>query len=207
MGNRLYRSRDDRMIAGVAGGVAEYFDLDPSLVRIAWAVLAFVGGFGVLLYIVMAIVVPEDDLGADPWVAPPGAGTASPGTPPAAPGSAPGAASATPSGTPAASLGLAPDRRAERFAERDARRAARRARRDDGGRTASLVIGGLLLLAGIAFLLRELIPQISFDLFWPFVLVILGVVVLASAFRGDGNSGSSAPPPPSVPGSGPDQPS
>jgi phage shock protein PspC (stress-responsive transcriptional regulator) len=64
MGNRLYRSRDDRMIAGVAGGVAEYFDLDPSLVRIAWALLALVGGFGVLLYIVMAIVVPDEGVGA-----------------------------------------------------------------------------------------------------------------------------------------------
>ena len=80
MGNRLYRSRDDRMIAGVAGGVAEYFDLDPSLVRIAWALLVFVGGFGVLLYIVMAIVVPEEDFGPDPWTATPGAGPATPGT-------------------------------------------------------------------------------------------------------------------------------
>ena len=65
--------------------------------------------------------------------------------------------------------------------------------RDDGGRTASLVIGGLLLLIGIAFLVRELIPQISFDLFWPFLLVILGVVVLASAFRGDGRGGPGTP--------------
>lgn len=194
MGNRLYRSRDDRMIAGVAGGVAEYFDLDPSLVRIAWAVLAFIGGFGVLLYIVMAIVVPEEDFGPDPWTATPGTGPATPGT---------GAEPATPGAGPAGGVGAAgaaPDWRAQRAADRDARRAARRARRDDGGRTASLVIGGLLLLAGIAFLLRELIPQISFDLFWPFLLVILGVVVLASAFRGDGSGGSSAPPPPSGPG-------
>jgi phage shock protein PspC (stress-responsive transcriptional regulator) len=201
MGTRLYRSRDDRMIAGVAGGVADYFQLDPSLVRIVWALLAFAGGFGILLYIVMAIVVPEEDFGPDPW-------TAGPAGPAGPPGAGPG--SATPGAGPAASApgstGPAPDWQAQRAAERDARRAARRARRDDGGRTASLVIGGLLLLAGVGFLVRELIPQISFDLFWPFLLVILGVVVLASAFRGDGRGGPGAPPP-SVPGSGSGEPS
>jgi phage shock protein PspC (stress-responsive transcriptional regulator) len=196
MGTRLYRSRDDRMIAGVAGGVADYFQLDPSLVRIVWALLAFAGGFGILLYIVMAIVVPEEDFGPDPW-------TATPAGPAGPPGAGPGSATpgAGPAGSAPGSTGPAPDWQAQRAAERDARRAARRARRDDGGRTASLVIGGLLLLAGIGFLVRELIPQISFDLFWPFLLVILGVVVLASAFRGDSRGGPGAPPP-SGPGAG-----
>ncbi len=60
MTGRLYRSRTDRVIAGVAGGVADYLNLDPSLVRIVWAVLAFVtGGLFFLIYIVMWIVVPE----------------------------------------------------------------------------------------------------------------------------------------------------
>ena len=46
MNERLYRSRDDRMLAGVAGGLAEMWDADPSLVRIVWALLVFVtGGF------------------------------------------------------------------------------------------------------------------------------------------------------------------
>ena len=72
---------------------------------------------------------------------------------------------------------------------------------------ASLVIGGLLLLAGIGFLVRELIPQISFDLFWPFLLVMLGVIVLASAFRSEGRGGPGAPPPPSGPGTGSGEPS
>ena len=64
MDDRLYRSRTDRMIAGVAGGLAEHYDLDPSLVRIGWALLIlFTGGLFFLLYIVMAIVVPEEPLG------------------------------------------------------------------------------------------------------------------------------------------------
>jgi phage shock protein C len=46
------------MIAGVAGGVAEYFDVDPTLVRVAWVVAVIFGGFGFLLYIILWIVLP-----------------------------------------------------------------------------------------------------------------------------------------------------
>lgn len=66
MTDRLYRSRTERVLFGVAGGVAERLAVDPALVRIAWVLLAFAGGFGVLLYIVMAIVVPEAPEGAMP---------------------------------------------------------------------------------------------------------------------------------------------
>ena len=61
MTRRLYRSRTDTILGGVAGGVADYLDVDPSLVRIIWAILAVVtGGIFVVLYIVMWIVVPEN---------------------------------------------------------------------------------------------------------------------------------------------------
>ena len=62
MNRRLYRCRQDRVLAGVAGGVAEYFELDPSLVRILWFLSIFVGGIGILLYIGMAIIVPLEPL-------------------------------------------------------------------------------------------------------------------------------------------------
>jgi phage shock protein C len=58
----LYRSRHDRRVAGVAAGVAEFFDLDPTLVRLVWFLSIFFGGFGLLLYIVMAIIVPNEPL-------------------------------------------------------------------------------------------------------------------------------------------------
>ena len=64
MNDRLYRSRSERMLAGVAGGVADRFDLDPSFVRIAWAILTILsGGIFLLIYIVMAIVVPDEPVG------------------------------------------------------------------------------------------------------------------------------------------------
>lgn len=59
MNRRLYRSRTESVLGGVAGGVAEYLDLDPSIVRVVWAVLALItGGLFFILYIVMWIVVP-----------------------------------------------------------------------------------------------------------------------------------------------------
>jgi phage shock protein C len=58
MEKRLYRSRSDRMIEGVCGGLAKYFDIDPTIVRIIAVLSVFVGGLGILAYIIMAIIVP-----------------------------------------------------------------------------------------------------------------------------------------------------
>lgn len=59
---RLTRSRTDRKIAGVAGGIAEYLALDPTLVRVIWAlVIILPGGFGLIPYIILWIALPEDD--------------------------------------------------------------------------------------------------------------------------------------------------
>ena len=65
MNRRLYRCRTDRRLAGVAAGVAEFFDLDPTLVRVLWFLSIFLGGLGVLLYIGMAIIVPLEPLSAE----------------------------------------------------------------------------------------------------------------------------------------------
>lgn len=77
MNRRLYRSRTDSVLGGVCGGVAEYLDADPSIVRIIWAILGIVtGGVFVVLYIVMWIVVPEAP--ASPATAPAAEGAAAP---------------------------------------------------------------------------------------------------------------------------------
>ena len=57
---KLYRSVDDRMISGVCGGIADYFDIDPSLVRLLFALGFFVTGSGLFwVYVIMMIIVPE----------------------------------------------------------------------------------------------------------------------------------------------------
>lgn len=60
MKKRLYRSRSDRMIWGVCGGLAEYFDIDPTIVRIIAVLSIFLNGMGILAYIILAIVVPME---------------------------------------------------------------------------------------------------------------------------------------------------
>lgn len=58
---RLMRSRDGRMITGVCSGVAAHLNVDPTLVRIALAVLTvFTGGAGILLYVAAALIIPEE---------------------------------------------------------------------------------------------------------------------------------------------------
>jgi phage shock protein C len=59
---RLCKSRTDRMIDGVCGGIAGYFGLDPTLVRIAWVLLTLFGGSGVVLYIAAMIIMPKEEL-------------------------------------------------------------------------------------------------------------------------------------------------
>lgn len=158
MNRRLYRSRTDSVLGGVAGGVADYLDLDPSIVRIVWAVLAIVtGGILFVLYIVMWIVVPE------------GAPAA-----PAAP-----VTSAAP-WTDAEQTGEAA------HAERDAASAPAGApveRRSGGGGEAGVVIGLVLILVGAWFLLREYIPGLDPDLLWPIALVVIGVGLLVISMR------------------------
>ena len=56
---KIYRSKTDRKIAGVCGGIAEYLDIDPTLVRLLWVLLVMFAGTGILGYIICAIVIPE----------------------------------------------------------------------------------------------------------------------------------------------------
>ena len=160
MNSRLFRSRDDRMIAGVAGGLAELWDADPSLVRLGWALLAiFTGGIAIIVYIVLAIVVPEgDDLD---FVTP-------------GPAAEPGTAS------PAELAHAA--RAAAREARRE-RRELRRATRGTGPRTGAIVIGLLFILGGAWFLARQYLPWLDWDWVWPSSLVAVGVLVLVLAVR------------------------
>lgn len=56
--NRLYRSQTDRMVAGVCGGLAKYFNVDPTIIRLVFLVLALAGGPGALLYAILWIITP-----------------------------------------------------------------------------------------------------------------------------------------------------
>ena len=59
MSKKLYRSVSDKKLAGVCGGIAEYFGLDSTLIRVGWALVSLFAGAGVLAYIVCALIIPE----------------------------------------------------------------------------------------------------------------------------------------------------
>jgi phage shock protein PspC (stress-responsive transcriptional regulator) len=165
MPKRLYRSRTDRMLFGVAGGFAEYLDMDPALVRIIWALLILAGGVGFLLYIVAAIVIPEAPYGypAGGPTGPPGpadAGIAS-GDP-----AAPGAAGApAPNAMPGQSAWVTDHGQRHR---------------DGNG---ALVLGGLLVIVGGWFLFRDLLPGFDDRFVGPGLLVVVGLFLVLGAMR------------------------
>jgi phage shock protein PspC (stress-responsive transcriptional regulator) len=191
--DRLYRHPTDRAIAGVAAGIAAWLNIDPSLVRIAWVLLAiFSGGIFVLVYFVMMIVVPL----APPGWTPRGRGTGAyppyPG-PDGAPGGwgaaaappppdwtgAPGApepaagptgwpdASAAPGGWPAAGPSPSP---APAWAPPKGVNAG----------NAGIVAGVVLVVLGIWFLVDQFV-EIDWDLLWPVIIMVLGGTLIAGA--------------------------
>lgn len=58
MNKKLYKSRTDKKLDGVCAGIGEYFDIDPTLIRLAWVVFSLFGGSGILAYIIAAIIIP-----------------------------------------------------------------------------------------------------------------------------------------------------
>ena len=58
-GKKLYRNTENKMLAGVCSGIADYFDIDPTLVRLGWVLFSLLGGSGLLAYIIAAIIIPE----------------------------------------------------------------------------------------------------------------------------------------------------
>lgn len=63
MTKRLFRSRKDKMVGGVCGGIANYFDIDPTIVRLAWLIAVFCWGGGILAYLIALIVIPMEPYG------------------------------------------------------------------------------------------------------------------------------------------------
>ncbi len=57
---RLYRSESDKVIAGVCGGIGNYFGIDPTIIRVIFVLIAFAGGAGVLAYLILMIIIPSE---------------------------------------------------------------------------------------------------------------------------------------------------
>ena len=58
MYKKLYKSRTDKKLDGVCAGIGEYFNIDPTLIRLAWVIFSLLGGSGILAYLIAAIIIP-----------------------------------------------------------------------------------------------------------------------------------------------------
>lgn len=177
---RLYRCRHDRQLAGVAAGMAEYFDLDPSVVRILWILSAFLGGFTIVLYVILAFVVP-----LEPGTMPGPGGRHSDGPAwgvPPTPGAGPEQMDVAPGDTQDAGAGSPPEGGLAHpgwpVPGSDHRHESRR-----GGR-GGLFLGVLLVVFGAIALGNTLIPGwAGIAWFGPAILVALGIALLAGSIH------------------------
>lgn len=164
---RLYRSRRDRVILGVAGGLADYFDIDVAIVRLIWVLLTFTAGPGALLvYLVAGLVVPEQPLLPKTTIA-----TNLPG----------GSASASDidreleelaraSGTPAAGA-AAGDLTAQR--RHDPR--------------SNMILGLILAAFGVLLLAHNLFSWLNLQRFWPLIIVLAGGLLIWRSLEKSGS--------------------
>ena len=151
---RLYRSKSDRMIAGVCGGLAKYFSVDSTLVRLVFLLVLFLGGAGFLVYLILWIIMPEEDR-----------------------------ITATPHETVQANAQDLADT-AQQFgnslgqavgsSSADAARTA--------ARQGPILFGIILVALGGLFLLQNLL-HIDFGQLWPVILIVIGLAMMVLAWR------------------------
>ncbi len=152
---RLHRSRKNRMLGGVCGGIAEYFEIDPVIVRLIAVALFFVGGSAVLAYIIALIIIPYEPM----------ATTAGQGTDGAAENlSAPAGTASAPAEAPRSTanesiplfLGIL-----------------------------LIIIGGLFLMHNLPFFspFYHQIRWYVHDFFWPSILIVFGVFLIARGWK------------------------
>lgn len=62
MNKKLYKSNTNKMICGVCGGLGEFFGIDPTIIRLIWAILALLGGMGIVAYLIAAVIIPNSEI-------------------------------------------------------------------------------------------------------------------------------------------------
>ncbi len=149
---RLYRSSKSKVFGGVAGGIAEYFDVDPIIIRLLFVIIAFAGGGGAIVYLILWIALPLEPLSMfhmNMGTGVPG----EPGNPEAEPAPAYTQDTTQPFGMPVKSENRN-----------------------------SLIGGVILISLGLIFLANRFIPYINFRDLWPLILVVIGGVLIATSW-------------------------
>jgi phage shock protein PspC (stress-responsive transcriptional regulator) len=158
---RLYRSLVDKKIGGVAGGIADYFEIDPLLIRLLFVILTLAGGGGVLIYIILWIVTPEQ-----PYIYT--ASRKSPNPGPSYEGNT----------NESGSTGNQQDTNSQPFEAHEIPPVETLEKPRQRG---SLIGGMVLITIGSLFLADEMLPNFDFGDFWPVILIVVGGGLLFKA--------------------------
>ena len=155
---RLFRSRKDALIAGVCGGLAEYFDVDPSLVRLVFILAIFLGGAGLVVYLVAWLIVPEN------------------------PEQSPTASFIKNQQMKEEVVG-----ELRRMGSSLAEKFEATLEDEDGvqrpERRSAVFVGLALIVIGAAFFIKNFLPWLNLERLWPVLLIGVGVLLLIGAAR------------------------
>jgi len=163
---RLYRSRRDRVILGVAGGLADYFEVDVAIVRLLWVLLAFAAGPGTLLvYLVAGLIIPEEPLAPRAEVVTDARNVSA------------AASDIDRELEELARAGGTPDATGPAGAERFARRHGR----------SNLILGVILTVFGALLLAHNLFRWLDLQRFWPVLIIIAGGLLIWRSLERNGN--------------------
>ncbi|MDP4281222.1 MAG: PspC domain-containing protein [Bacteroidota bacterium] len=152
---RLFRSNTNKVIGGVCGGLAEYFDMDPTLVRIIFVILAVCAGGGVLIYLILWLVTPEKPFNF----------------------------SQNPNPNPMENQQnySEPNHSQE---HQQSGQPEKPVHHHDSHYRGNLIGGLVLITLGVIFLADEFLPHISFSDLWPIILVVIGIGLLINSVSG-----------------------
>jgi len=154
MNKKLYRSRKDYMIAGVCGGIAEYFDIDSTLVRLLTVLVVLLGGAGVVAYIIAWIVIPKN--------------------PEQVSDEAFEKRENIKEKVKKGARDVIEDVK-EHFESEEPSNKSLKNRR---------IFGGIIIIViGLIFLLNSLFPWVGWDKLWPLILIAVGITIMIQAFK------------------------
>ncbi len=156
MKKKLYRSTKERIIAGVCGGIAEYFDVDPTLIRLLWILIVLLGGVGIIAYIIASIIIPKN---------------------PEEVAEAEGATEGKEDIGEKVKKGAKEviDEVKERFESGGSLPETERNRR---------ILGGIIIIViGLIFLLNSFFPWFGWGGLWPLVLIALGIIIIIQSSK------------------------
>lgn len=154
MNKKLYRSRKDYMIAGVCGGIAEYFEIDSTLVRLLAVLVVLIGGAGVVAYIIAWIVIPKnpDQVSDESFE------------------EREKIKEKIKKGTKDVIEEVK-----EHFESEELSHKSEKNRR---------ILGGIIIIAvGLIFLLNGFFPWVGWNKLWPVILIAVGITIMIQAFK------------------------